>query len=303
MATKAWGKGADWVVLLGDDVGVECSCHYRAIYRSFLDITEHLNLDSEFGFGCPSWNDTTFKGFPNFPCVGKAHFEIFGSLIPQDRHSDFINQDLDLYLNRLYLPFKAAPCVVEARLSNGSGSHVGSSEARYDRIPMKGWQDFIMEDIEPIRRYLPDGMAEAIMVDVVVPSYRVQMDYLLSICSLEVPEFMQTLFIVIIDNPETLVFSAAAIAERDQAQGNITLEQSERILEDYLSRSGNAVRVRCNKTNLGAFLSRNHGLDESAADFILNLDDDLVPNPDLLEQYGRKLQEIDSSVVGLIGLV
>ena len=160
-----------------------------------------------------------------------------------------------------------------------------------------------MEDIEPIRRYLPDGTAEAIMVDVVVPSYRVQMDYLSSICSLEVPEFMQTMFIVIIDNPEALVFSAAAIAERDQAQGNITLEQSERILEDYLSRSGNAVRVRCSKMNLGASVSRNRGLNESVADFILNLDDDIVPNPDLLEQYGRKLQEIDSSVVGLIGLV
>ena len=140
------------------------------------------------------------------------------------------------------------------------------------------------------------------MVDVIVPSYHVQMDYLSSICSHEVPEFMQTLFIVIIDNPEALVFSAAAIAERDQAQGNITLEQSERILEDYLSRSGNAVCVRCNKTNLGASASHNRGLDESAADFVLNLDD-LVPNPDLLEQYGRKLQEIDSSVVGLIGLV
>ena len=86
----------------------------------------------------------------------------------------------------MYLPFKAAPCVVKAHLSNGSGGHVGSSEARYEHIPMKGWQDFIMEDIELIRWYLPNGTAEAIMVDVVVPSYRVQMDYLSSICSLEV---------------------------------------------------------------------------------------------------------------------
>ena len=84
MATKAWRKGADWVVLLGDNIGVECSCHYRAMYRSFLDISEHLNVDSEFGFGCPSWNDTTFTGFSKFPLRWKSLFEIFGSLIPQD---------------------------------------------------------------------------------------------------------------------------------------------------------------------------------------------------------------------------
>ena len=87
----------------------------------------------------------------------------------------------------------------------------------------------------------------------------------------------------------------------------MTLNQGERILEDHLSQSvaGNKVRVRCNETNLGASASRNRGLDESAAEFVLNLDDDLMPNPDLLEQYGRKLQDLkaDCNVVGLVGLV
>jgi hypothetical protein len=55
MAAVAWTNGADWVVLLGDDIETECSYHYRAFYRSFLDIAQHLTVP--FGFGCPWWND------------------------------------------------------------------------------------------------------------------------------------------------------------------------------------------------------------------------------------------------------
>lgn len=298
MATVAWENGADWVVLLGDDVEVDCSYHYRAFYRSFLDIEKRLKVP--FGFGCPWWNDTAFPGFSSFPCVGKAHYDIFGGLIPAHRRSSFVNQDLDPYLQRLYIKFDAAPCVHEARLSNGAGGHVGSGEARYERIPCEGWRDFVVDDIEPIRKYLPHGAPEVILLDVIVPSFRVRLDYLQSICSLRVPEYIRGYFLIIVDNPDELLRKASVIA---QSTDTMALDQAERILEDYLSQSGNNVRVRCNKTNVGASASRNRGLHESSAEFVLNLDDDLVPNPNLLEQYGRKLQEIDDTVVGLIGLV
>jgi hypothetical protein len=38
-------------------------------------------------------------------------------------------------------------------------------------------------------------------------------------------------------------------------------------------------------------------------EFILNLDDDLIPSHDLLQQYGKELLTIDDSTCGLIGLV
>jgi GT2 family glycosyltransferase len=119
---------------------------------------------------------------------------------------------------------------------------------------------------------------------------------------------MQTLFIVIIDNPDALLREAAAITGTKVDADSMTLNESERILEGYLSKSGNHIRVRCNTENLGASASRNRGLDESAAEFVLNLDDDLIPNPDLLDQYGSKLQGInddddDDDVIGLVGLV
>jgi glycosyltransferase involved in cell wall biosynthesis len=307
MAAVAWKNGADWVVLLGDDIKIDCRFHYRAIYRSFLDIAERLNLEVPFDFfGCPWWNDNSFPGFPTFPCVGKAHYKIFGGLIPEPHCSRFVNQDLDPYLHRLYIKFMAAPCIPQALLFNGAGGSVGSGDSRYERVPAQGWQTFAQDDIEPIRKYLPeDGVTEAILLDVVVPSYRVRLDYLQSICALKVPENFRTLFIIVVDNPEELLSTAARLQKKstDDTSMTVTLSQGERILEAYLSQGGNIVRVRCNTTNLGASASRNRGLDESAAEFVLNLDDDLVPRPDLLEQYGRKLQDIDDDVVGLVGLV
>jgi glycosyltransferase involved in cell wall biosynthesis len=220
----------------------------------------------------------------------------------------FVNQDLDPYLHRLYVKFYASPCVTNAILSNDCGGHIGSGKPRYNRIHAKGWQDYAIDDAKPIRMYLEQHRSgkqansdvEAILLDVVVPSYRVRMDYLKSICSLKVPENIQTTFIIIVDNPEVLVDAASSL--RPEMNAVMSPEMAERILEDYLSEV-NTVRVRCNENNLGASASRNRGLDESAAEFVLNLDDDLVPNPDLLGQYGRQLENIQDDVCGLIGLV
>lgn len=297
LAIVAWKQGAAWVVLLGDDIEVGCQYHYRAIYRSFLDIANRMKVP--FGFGCPWWNDTSFPGFPSFPCVGKTHFEIFGRLIPEKRKEVFVNQDLDPYLQHLYLKFNAAPCVTDAVLSNTVGGNIGSSDARYDRIPAVGWRDFVLDDIDQIRASLPNDAKENILLDVIVPSYRVRLDYLKSICSLKVPEKVQVNFIIIVDNPDALLRSAWDI----EGANDVSLARAERILECFLSKDGNNIRVRCNNNNMGASASRNRGLDESAAEYVLHLDDDLVPNSDLLEQYARKLFEIDETVVGLVGLV
>ena len=74
LATVAWTNGADWVVLLGDDIELECPYHYRAIYRAFLDIAQQLKVS--FGFGCPWWNDRYVD------CIGllkRRSFSIKGS--------------------------------------------------------------------------------------------------------------------------------------------------------------------------------------------------------------------------------
>lgn len=223
MAKVAWfEKGADWVVLLGDDVEIQCPNHYRAIYRSFLDIQERLKVP--FGFGCPWWNDTSFPGFPSFPCVGKAHSKIFGGgLIPKHRRYMFVNQDLDPYLHRLYSKFGASPCVVDAMLTNNAGGPIGADQGpRYERTAAKGWKDHVDDDLEPIRKYLGYQTKEMILLDVVVPSYRVRLDYLESICKLKVPEYIHTLFIIIIDNRDALCRETATLSNQDVTTMTVT---------------------------------------------------------------------------------
>lgn len=205
----------------------------------------------------------------------------------------------------MYIKFGAAPCVTEAVLRNGQGGNIGSGEARYERVPGSGWKDFVSHDVEKIRDHLGAGgrcAKECILLDVIVPSYRVKLEYLQSICSLKVPDYIRSNFIIIVDNPDALLSTAANIVQSSTTR-SMSLNECEKILEEYLSQFGNTVRVRCNRVNVGCSASRNRGLDESSSEFVLNLDDDLFPNPDLLEQYGRKLLEIDSTIVGLVGLV
>lgn len=66
MAEEAWKHGADWVVLLGDDIEIKTPFHYRAIYRAFLDLSQR---GFPMFFGCPWWNDENFPGFPTFPIM------------------------------------------------------------------------------------------------------------------------------------------------------------------------------------------------------------------------------------------
>jgi hypothetical protein len=110
---ESLGKGS---IVLGDDISIECHYHYRIICRTFLDIQK---LGHPLWFGCPWFNDRTFPDFPTFPIVRRLHKNIFNGLIPENRRSSFCNQDLDPYLQRLYLKFGAAPLLKDAFLTNG----------------------------------------------------------------------------------------------------------------------------------------------------------------------------------------
>ena len=79
-----------------------------------------------------------------------------------------------------------------------------------------------------------------------------------------------TNFIIIIDNKEALLRVAKDLSS---CRTRISVSEAEGLLERYLARTGNTIRVRCNDFNLGASASRNRGLDESAAEYVLNLGD------------------------------
>jgi len=315
MAEVAWSRGASWVILLGDDVVIDCPFHYRAIYRAFLQLSEDLGCP--FGFGCPWLNDVTFPGFPTFPVIGKEHKKIFGGLIPRHRCDSFCNQDLDPYLQRLYLQFGASPLLKDVELSNSRGG--AAEDVRYKRIHAVGWRDWVLDDVDTIRRYVshhsPKGARPKLLVDVVVPSYRLDLEFLERICSLHVPENWRTTFIIIVDNPVLLVKKIEGIRGMIKSTyDHQTLTLASCQLEKFLSEksisstySGNNIRVRANLKNAGASASRNRGLDESAAEYVLFLDDDVIPESTLLEEYNKYLcmnaVDEETLLMGLVGMV
>lgn len=62
------------------------------------------------------------------------------------------------------------------------------------------------------------------------------------------------------------------------------------------------VRIRVNTVNIGAPASRNRGIQESSAPWILFLDDDIHPKPDLLIEYAKAIKhQWDTDVVGFVG--
>jgi len=255
------------------------------------------------------------QGFQKSRIRGKEHLTIFGGLIPQHRVHSFWNQDLDPYLQRLYLKYGAAPFLKEAIISNTTGGNDGKP-ARYERINAADWRDWVVNDCHPLGSYLLEnssiGKQTIMLVDIGIPTYRLNLEYLVTLCSLKVPDDWRTTFIVVVDNPILMKEIAEDVLGMT---GNMksTLKDAATCLEDYLVRcsssngASNNIRVRCNTTNLGASASRNRALDESASEYMLFLDDDVIPNPMLLQNYRSWMHCHDRDkkvpVLGLVGMV
>lgn len=251
---------------------------------------------------------------------GKEHYKIFNGLIPKHRVGTFVNQDLDPYLHRLYLGVDAAPYLQECRLFNGAGGN-DCKPARYERVHAKEpWKDIVLEDVACLVRHLRETKQINIhVVDVVIPTYRLHQEYLERLCSLKVPPSWRTTFIVIVDNPHLLLAQYRDKAAAPNSTTEALLRQAEAVLEeqlrsasqDALGDHGNNVRVRANQVNSGASASRNKGIFESSAEYILFFDDDVIPNEDVLFKYNEQMEYClkhhcngkKDKLLGLIGTV
>ncbi|GKY95855.1 hypothetical protein MPSEU_000546100 [Mayamaea pseudoterrestris] len=296
MAVVAFDNGADWVTPLELGDKIDCSFHYRAFYRAFLDVSERLQCP--LGFGCVWWSDK--KGKRAAPVIGRSHYEIFSGLIAVNRWGACNNKDFLLYLHKMYLRFEASILVQEAVLKTAQeiSDDIPIVEVEPSSRSVNGWldwRDWLIEDVQPVRKFLSAfSNAELLLLDVVIPTYRVDMCYLERMCKLKVPAGLRTTFIIVVDNPNKLqkMFKAA------------DSQEAAHVMEQHLKEvSGNNICVRCNPVNSGAPATRNRGLDESAADYILLLDDDVIPEDDLLFEYEKVLRTCDDSVVGLVGMV
>jgi nucleoside-diphosphate-sugar epimerase/glycosyltransferase involved in cell wall biosynthesis len=272
-ARQAFEDGCEYLVLMGDDIVLQDRGWMRNVHDEFLRLAKQEGVPP--GFGCVAFTDESFPGMPTFPVISRIHMEIFnGEVVPEV----FVNQDGDPYLFQLYRRWGCSS-MIPSRLRNMCG---GEFEARYTKQSAVGWTiGPLTQGVTRAQAWLDEkvpGVQQRLTLDVVVPSYRVQVPLLDKILSLRTSSTCSTMFIIIIDDP--------------RAQGYHEL------MRKYGARPD--MRIRRHTANLGASAARNRGLAESSADWVQFLDDDVEPQADLLLEAENAIRK-QPNAVGFVG--
>ena len=120
---------------------------------------------------------------------------------------------------------------------------------------------------------------DLIKLDIVIPSFRADVNVLNSIRDLSIPKNMIRKIIVVLDDP---------------------LHPLPRELEDWSTFDDLSI-IR-NEVNLGASGARNRGIDAALSDWVLFLDDDIYPEPNLLHVYAKSIEHKGAKVPGFVGI-
>ncbi|KAG8732666.1 hypothetical protein FRC10_000776, partial [Ceratobasidium sp. 414] len=265
---RALQDSCDYYVLAGDGVEFLDNNWTTEVESRFTAMA--TSLGSPEGFGCVMLTGATFPGIFAYPVVHRTHLEIFGDEIVPD---GLDSRDADSYLFQLYRHFGASTTVHAIDQEGESGSEQSLS---------CGWTFEILEGGKKTirdwaKRHAPGAQAK-LSLDVIVPSYRVDLATLRQILDLRPTATCTTIFIVIIDNPYS-----PAIPELEQTYGHRA-----------------DVWIRVNKANLGASASRNRGLAESCAEWVAFFDDDVIPAANYLVEAERAIRQRPDAA-GFIG--
>jgi glycosyltransferase involved in cell wall biosynthesis len=277
LADKAVKRQCDFLLLVGDGVVFRTTDWKTDIESQFTKVS--LSRDLPFGIGVIAFRDEAFEVFPTFPVIHRIHFEIFGCLFPVE----FINQHGDPFLFEIYRRFGASEFAFTATLNNTIG---GNLDGRYVKHNFDWKSDILTAAVAKVSCYLEKKQTVELFtcMNIVVPTYRCNVDILSKMTALSSGNKNASISIlVVIDNP--------LLAQ--------SMKSDLKKLEDYTS--NHLVRVVINTENLGASLSRNVGIASSSGDWVVLLDDDVIPDDDILDAYiGAILRNPKSRV--LIGL-
>ncbi|CAG8445308.1 10332_t:CDS:2, partial [Acaulospora colombiana] len=268
LAMDAYGQQCDYIVLFGDDIVLESTNWMSKIHGGFMKVSNEKKVPR--GFGCIAFTEATFPGFPTFPVMSRLHVDMFhGRPFPEI----LTNQDADIFLFQLYRRWGCSVMLNNVKLRNLIG---GSKKGRYERV-FHDWSYSVLDDAvlkveEWMRENLKNPIPRLVTLDVVVPSYRVNMQYLEPIINLKKPDTISTMTIIIVDNPT-----------------------SPRIVNLKSYEYNAFFRFRQNKDNIGVSESRNRGIAESSADYILFLDDDVLPDDDILIEAEKVIRKFPSA--------
>ena len=276
LADTAIQDGMDFFCLLGDDVEIKSQHWIDTIEEEFHKLHDDLKLPVElFGFGCIALNDLQAPGFPTFPVLHRIHYQLHEELFS----TEFINQDADPFLFQLYRRWGAARFTEKVSLINNIGGVQLAEDTnyiipRYERYHIDWNHDILSNSIDQISnnllQYYNVGKDyQYLTIDVIVPTYRVQQKFLEPICNIQSNiSNVSVNFIIIVDNPKADVkwLQEQATTRRD-------------------------FKLRINPTNCGASHTRNVGIKESSAEYILFLDDDVIPDINILNAYIQSIQD------------
>lgn len=107
LAQEAFQQGAEYTVLLGDDVRLlspgwmgQIQDEFKLLQRELSSQTSAATIGRPFvdllplGFGVVCFTDELSPGFPGFPVLHRTHGEIFPEIFPEK----FVNQDADPWI-------------------------------------------------------------------------------------------------------------------------------------------------------------------------------------------------------------
>lgn len=248
----------------------------------FQDISNTTGLP--LGAACVAVKGMSFPGFPTFPVVHRWHMKHFGDLLPKQ----FVNQGGDPYLFELYSRFNAAAFEVTCRLENTIG---GDNDARYIKYDIHWKGQILRLNLRSVQKKLQLEKRIGICLDVVVPSYRLNNNAILQrIVSIRasIPTYVK--FWIVLDNPDPdHIASAPSMAHKVNETAQLNID-------------GNCiVNVVHYRKNRGASYARNIGYTYSTADWVIFIDDDVLPDGCILDAYIGALRRYPEAKV-FVGL-
>ncbi len=205
LAERAYNLGMTYTVLFGDDIIIRTVNWFDVVKAKYSDIAAdivarqpNLNTASVHGFGCVCLGDEACPNFPSFPVVHHLHFDAMGGkMFPLD----FINQDADPFLFALYSRFDASR-FCSAKVHNLIGGH---GPARYSKVHIDWKNDLLTKAVSQVSDFMHMNSVPLTKgnpsLDVVIPTYRCNLDILRGICTLNAPN-RSTFFLVCVDKPE-----------------------------------------------------------------------------------------------------